>query len=240
MSVRGMVNWGDLRRLTPLSNTWGLDRGRPLDRYYIENFLERRRSDIQGRVLEIKDSNYTHGFGTGVTRADALDVDAGNSRATIIADLAKPETVPADQFDCFIFTQTLHIIYDVRAAISSAHRLLRPGGVLLCTVPSVSRVNYEDGGLESGDFWRFTGACVRRLFGEVFAPENVTVDGYGNVLTCAAFLYGLAPDELTRDELDFVDPWFPLIFCIRAVKGLNGVGRNNYPSPDEPTSPDPV
>ena len=216
------VSWGDLRRVTPLSDVWGLDRGRPLDRYYIENFLERNRRDIKGRVLEIKDPGYTHRFGSGVTQSDALDVDPANQRATIIADLTNGAGIPEDAFDCFVFTQTLHIIYDVHAALSNAYRLLKPAGVLLCTVPSVSRVNYEDGGLESGDFWRFTSAAIRRLFAECFPPGSFSVAGYGNVMTCAAFLYGLSPDELTRDELDYVDPWFPLLFCIRAVKPGHG------------------
>jgi SAM-dependent methyltransferase len=214
----GRINWGDLRRLSPFSHVWGIDRGRPLDRYYIENFLEHRRADIAGRVLEIKDPVYTDRFGTAVTRSDVLDIDPSNRRATIVADLTKGDSIPSDAFDCFVFTQTLHIIYDIRAALATVARLLKPGGVALCTLPSVSRVNYEDGGLESGDFWRFTAAAVRRLFAEFFPPEAFTIDGYGNVLTCTAFLYGVAPDELTREELDYVDPWFPLIFCVRAVK----------------------
>jgi SAM-dependent methyltransferase len=212
------VNWGELRRLTPMSNVWGLDRGRPLDRYYIENFLMRNGADISGRVLEVKDNGYTNRFGVGVAQADVLDINATNQAATIVADLTTGVGIPSDTFDCFVFTQTLHIIYDIQSVLSNAYRLLKPGGVLLCTVPSVSRVNYEDGGLENGDFWRFTGAAVRRLFGDVFSPECCRVDGFGNVLTCIAFLHGLSPDELTNEELDFVDPWFPLIFCIRAVK----------------------
>jgi SAM-dependent methyltransferase len=212
------VNWGDLRRVTPISNVWGLDRGGPLDRYYIKNFLERNRADITGHVLEVKDPWCTDTYGTGVTHVDVLDIDAANERATIVADLSTPGSVPIDAFDCFVFTQTLHIIYDIRAVLSNVYRLLKPEGVVLCTLPAVSRINYEDGGLESGDFWRFTSASVRRLFGEFFAPDSYEVAGFGNVLTCVAFLHGLSPDELTRDELDFVDPWFPLIYCVRAVK----------------------
>ena len=211
-------DWGDLRRVTPVSSVWGLDRGRPLDRYYIENFLERHRHDIHGSVLEIKDSGYTGMFGSGVTAPHVLDMDGANPNATIVADLTRADSIETNTFDCFIFTQTLHIIYDVRAALSHASRILKPGGVLLSTVPSVSRINYEDGGLESGDFWRFTQASVHRLFGEFFPAEALDIQGFGNVLTCAAFLYGLSPDELTREELDFIDPWFPLIYCIRAVK----------------------
>jgi len=220
--LHGQVKFGDLRRLTPISAVWGSDRGRPLDRYYIENFLYEHRGDITGRVLEIKDPGYTNLFGVNVDRAEVLDVDASNTRATVIGDLTKGAGIPSNAFDCFVFTQTLHIIYDVRAAVSNAVRLLKPGGVLLCTIPSVSRINYEDGGLESGDFWRFTPASARRLFEEFVPPECLEISSFGNVLACSAFLYGLAPDELTREELDYVDPWFPLIFCVRVVKPLRG------------------
>ena len=215
--VHRRVDWGDLRRLTPFSDVWGHDRGRPIDRYYIENFLEQHRGDIRGRVLEVQSGVYTHRYNSGVTQSDILDIDGSNPDATVIADLGRESSLPAETFDCFVFTQTLHIIYDVGAVLSNISRALKPGGVLLCTVPAVSRVNYENGGLESGDFWRFTGAALRRLFAQHFAG-SVAVEGYGNVMVCAAFLYGLAVEELTNEELDSVDPWFPLLFSIRAVK----------------------
>jgi SAM-dependent methyltransferase len=217
--VRPSVAFGDLRRLEPVSSVWGLDRGKPIDRHYIEAFLASHRSDIRGRVLEVKDPGYTELFGSAaVTARDVLDIDPSNQRATIVADLSRADGIASDQFDCFILTQTLHIIYDVKAALAQACRILRPGGVLLCTLPAVSRVNYEDGGLESGDYWRFTEASVRRLLAEIFPSENVDVTVRGNVLTCAAFLYGLAADELETAELEHVDRWFPLLFCVRAVK----------------------
>jgi peptidoglycan/xylan/chitin deacetylase (PgdA/CDA1 family)/GT2 family glycosyltransferase/SAM-dependent methyltransferase len=213
------LDWGDLRRLSPISPVWGLDRGKPLDRHYIEGFLERHRADIRGRVLEIKDAGYTNRFGgSQVTRSDVLDVDAGNPLATIVADVTRADAIPPDSFDCFILTQTLHIIYDVRAALGHAYRMLKPEGVLLCTLPCVSRISYEDGGLEGGDFWRFTEASVRRLFAEVFPVEAFEVVSYGNLMMCAAFLHGLAPDEVTPGELEETDPWFPLLCAVRAVK----------------------
>ena len=45
---------GTLRRTTPLSASWGYDRGTPVERYYIENFLDEHRQDICGRMLEIR------------------------------------------------------------------------------------------------------------------------------------------------------------------------------------------
>lgn len=193
-----------LRSSLPLSEVWGFDRGTPIDRYYIERFLARNRQDIVGRTLEIKSSAYTMQYGTAVTRADVLDIDASNKDATLLADLSVAEQLPAAAFDCFILTQTLQFIYDTRAAIQSAYHLLKPGGVLLATVPSVSRIDRD-----SADYWRYTAASCTRLFAERFGAENTTVKSYGNALTCIAFLAGIAHEELSHEELDKNEEPFP-------------------------------
>ena len=72
----GYVQFGSLRRLTPVSRTWGFERGGPIDRYYIERCLSAHQEDIRGAVLEIGDDRYTQEFGTGrVTRSEVLDVN---------------------------------------------------------------------------------------------------------------------------------------------------------------------
>jgi len=207
---------GTIRRTTPLSERHGYDRGTPVDRYYIERFLEEHRRDIRGRALEIKDSVYTDRFGADVDRRDVLDIDAANRRATIVGDLAAADGIAADQFDCFVLTQTLQFIYNVRAAIVHAHRVLRPHGVLLVTVPAVGRMSPED--KPSLDYWRFTATSCSSLFGEVFGAERITVRSYGNVLTAIAFLTGMAYEELSRRELDANDENFPVILGVRAIK----------------------
>ena len=212
------VDAGDLGRTQPLSPFWGLDRGLPVDRHFIEAFLDRHREDIRGTVLEIKAPGYTRLFGDDrVARSDVLDLDPDNDLATITADLADTDGVPAGIWDCFILTQTLNVIYDVRGAIASAVRVLKPGGVLLCTVTALNRISYEDRGLD-GDYWRFTEASLRELFAEVLPAEAFAVEGSGNVRTCTAFLYGLAAQELSPEELDAHDPYFPLVYSVRAVK----------------------
>src|SRR5687768_11068110 len=58
----GRVRFGSLRRLTPISRQFGLDRAereRCIDIAFIEQFLVRHRADIRGRVLEIGDNRYT-------------------------------------------------------------------------------------------------------------------------------------------------------------------------------------
>jgi SAM-dependent methyltransferase len=200
----------------PLSTEWGFDRGTPIDRYYIERFLEAHAADVRGRVLEVRSSDYTRRFDRGVVQADVLDIDAGNPNATVVADLTAADDVPAGQFDCFILTQTLQFIYDVHAAVRHAHRLLAPGGVLLVTLPVVARISPRYG--PTTEFWRFTAASCRRLFGDVFGAENVEVRTYGNVLVDMAFLQGAALEEIPPAKLDVDDPFFPLIVTVRAVR----------------------
>lgn len=207
--------FGTLRRTTPLSDNWGFDRGTPIDRYYIERFLAEHRGDIRGRVLEVKDSGYTERFGVGVAAREVLDIDPANPAATVVADLAAADAIPSDSFDCFILTQTLYFIYDTRGAIAHAHRLLRPGGVLLVTVPGTIRMDRRP----ETDYWRFTVASCRALLGEAFGAERVAVRSYGNVLACVAFLLGMAREELSASELDAYDALYPVVVTARAVKG---------------------
>lgn len=205
---------GTLRRTTPVSSGWGFERGRPVDRYYIDSFIESHRQDIHGRVLEILNTEYTDRFGSGVRQVDILDIDPANRKATIVADLAAADSIPSNSFDCFILTQTLQLIYDIRSAVAHAHRILRAGGVLLVTVPSVSRLAGEG----YIDYWRFTPDSCTRLFGEIFGAKQVTVHTYGNVLTATAFLQGMAAEELTQGELDTRDDRYPVLLAVRAVK----------------------
>jgi hypothetical protein len=49
-----LPRWGNLRRTAPFSATFGFDRGTPIDRYYLERFLNSHRALITGRVLEVQ------------------------------------------------------------------------------------------------------------------------------------------------------------------------------------------
>jgi SAM-dependent methyltransferase len=216
--VPGAVQFGDFRRVTPISRAFGYERGQPVDRYYIEQFLETYAADIQGRVLEVGDDRYTRQFGgERVMQADVVNLSAENSRPTIIADLARSNDLPTGAFDCFIFTQTLQFIYDVIGAAATLHRVLKPGGVLLASFPVLSQICRYDMD-RWGDYWRFTPASVRRLLAEVFDPEQVQVQAYGNVLGALCFLHGLCAQDMTPEELHFHDPDYAIVITARAVK----------------------
>jgi SAM-dependent methyltransferase len=211
---------GAFRGTGPVSDQWGFDRGTPVDRRYIEAFLDHNRDAITGRALEIQDRTYCTRFGTDLVQSDILDIDPGNSRATLIADLADAGHVASNSYDCAIVTQTLHLIPDTRAAIRHLHRVLAPGGTLLATLPAVSRISRSVG--VDGDYWRFTVASARWLLGDVFSDAEMIVGSRGNVLGAIAFLAGLAAEELDPADLDADDPLFPVVITVRATKHAGG------------------
>ncbi len=215
----GTVEFGNLRRVTPISLTFGIDRGLPIDRYYIERFLLARAADIEGHVLEIGDDSYTRKFGGDrVTKSDVLHVVEGNPLATIVADLTRADHIASNTFDCIILTQTLQMIYDVHAALRHLHRILKPRGVLLVTSHGISKIGRHEGRDAWGEHWHFTTQSIRRLFLESFPEAALEVEAHGNVLAAVAFLHGLATEELNADELDYRDPDYEVLITVRALK----------------------
>lgn len=206
----GWVRFGSLRRARPVSTNWGFDRGGPVDRWYIEHFLQAHRADIQGRVLEVGADRYASRYGGDqIASLDLLDVDAANREASIIADLSAPDTLPDAAYDCVIVTQTLHLIFDVSSAVRGVVRMLAPGGVALITVPGITPIEPPASGATW--HWSLTTLSLAELLRTCAGHCEPRVDAYGNVLSATAFLFGLGAPELTRDELEYRDPAYPVI-----------------------------
>jgi SAM-dependent methyltransferase len=213
----GALDWGDLRRMDPVSDRWGYDRGLPVDRYYIEGFLARHAADIRGRVLEIGDASYTHRFGgSRVTKADVLHIDPDAPEVTFVGDLADGSMLPDAAFDCIVLTQTLHLIFDHVAALRTLERILVPGGVLLLTVPGISNIATD----EWGATWHysFTHHALREACDGVFGAGHAAIESHGNVLSAVAFLHGLGHQELTPAELDEQHVEYSIVNAARVVK----------------------
>jgi glycosyltransferase involved in cell wall biosynthesis len=212
----GKVDLGDFAHLTPFSTEFGYDRGGPVDRYYIESFLQEAATSIRGRVLEIGDNEYTLQFGQAITQSDILHVDASNPHATFIGDLSHAPHLPDNEFDCIVLTQTLHLIYDYQQALATCYRILKPGGTLLLTVPGITPIDH--GEWKKTWYWSFTDSALHRLLAETFPIETTEVQSFGNVFIASAFLYGLGRSEVTKEQLDFYDPQFQVINAVKAVK----------------------
>jgi SAM-dependent methyltransferase len=204
--------------IEPVSRRFGLDRGQPIDRRYIESFLAEHADKVRGHVLEIGDDAYSRKFGSDrIVHQDILHVVQGYPGATIVADLAHAPHIPSESFDCIILTQTLHYIFDIHAAVATLERILKPGGALLLTVPGISQTCRDQADPES-DCWRFTASSVRKVLAGHFHCAGLFVCTYGNVLAAASFLYGKSARELAKHELDHHDPDYPVTIAAVAVK----------------------
>jgi glycosyltransferase involved in cell wall biosynthesis len=213
----GQVSLGDFAGTNPFSRDFGYDRGGPIDRFYIERFLEREEEAIAGRVLEIGDNEYTLRFGRGsVTQSDILHVDESNPRATFIADISHAPHIPDNTFDCLLLTQTLHLVYDFMGALKTCHRILKPGGSLLMTVPGITPIDH--GEWKDIWYWSFTDKAMKRMMAETFPEGQVQISTYGNVFAASAFLYGMGLPEVPIEKLEVTDPQFQVTVAVKAVK----------------------
>jgi glycosyltransferase involved in cell wall biosynthesis len=203
---RRSVRYGSFRRLTPIAGNWGLDRGQPVDRHYIEGWISQHQDKIRGRVLEVQKPDYARAHPDGVTEVDILDIDAENPLATVIADLRVPGSLPSGRFDCAIVTQTLQFVDDLEVAVANLWSSLAPGGSLLITMPTTSKLEETLAGVE---YWRVTPLGLQTVMERACPGGEVETAGYGNILVSTAFLYGLVTDDLRPHELDHYDPIFP-------------------------------
>jgi SAM-dependent methyltransferase len=213
----GSVAFGDFDRTSPFSTEFGYDRGGPVDRYYIENFLQKESGSIRGRVMEIGDNAYTMQFGgEKVTKSDILHVNDTNPQATLIGDISHAPQISDNTFECIVLTQTLHLIYDFKGALETCHRILKPGGTLLLTVPGITPIDH--GEWKETWYWSFTDKAMLRLMKEAFVQGQVEVNTFGNVFVATAFLYGMGLPEVPKEKLNNHDQHFQVIITVKAIK----------------------
>jgi len=208
-------SFGALRRIEPFARDFGFSRGKPIDRFYIENFLKAHSASITGEVLEIGDDQYTRMFGHNLSRSCILNADCDSSDS-LNGDLSSIQTIEPliGKFDCVIATQVLNFIFDVDAAIANLHLLLRPGGVVLATVAGLVQISRFDAD-RWGDYWRFNDRSISSLFSPVFGDEQVKILRYGNVLAAMGVLQGLCSEDFTERELVHVDNDYQVLIGVR-------------------------
>jgi hypothetical protein len=214
---RGTVRFGSFRRLTPISPIFAIDRGLPIERYYIEKFLDARREDVRGVAMEFGDTFYLDKFGDDrVTTKEVFSYVEADG-ATVVGDLTGDVAPTVPPLDCIVCTQTIQMIYDIELSVRRLSAMLKPGGVLLLTTHGTSKVGRHldtDGWAE---YWHLTQQAVRTLFERNF-EGTFEVEAYGNVLAATSALHGLSASELTPAELDFKDRDFDVIIGARAVR----------------------
>ncbi len=198
----------------PISTKYGFDRGLPIDRFYIEEFLKSNSARIQGACLEVVDSTYTIKFGAErITKSDTIDIFK-TQRANIHGDLRNLSMVIADNtYDTIILTQTLNVIDDYESAIAECVRILKLGGTLLVTLPTISpswspKIN----------LWRFSERSAKYIFERFFDPKKLRVTSFGNKVAAESFWLGMSVEDLIPEETTNKDITYPVTIGIVAIK----------------------
>lgn len=216
-TIKSVFFYKLMKNVNPISDYYGFDRGTPIDRFYIENFLKENQKDIKDVCLELLNDNYIKTFGgKNVTKGDILDIEETNKNATIIDDLRHLKKITDNTYDCIILTQVFQFIDDVPSAISECYRVLKKEGVLLATLPAMSRIDCISG--TNGDYWRFTEAGARYLFEKHFSKEQLITSTHGNVRSGMYFYAGFSQEDVSTKILTQDDKNFPLIVTVKATK----------------------
>ena len=112
--------------------------------------------------------------------------------------------------------QTLQYVRRPADVLRNVWRALAPGGSLLLSAPSISRVDLMCG--PTGDRWRFTESGVNTLFVEHLDVAPSAIKSFGSLATAGGFLAGVPAERLVRGALDWHDPLFPIVVCARVDK----------------------
>jgi hypothetical protein len=212
---RSYSSWLNMNK--PFSKVFGFDRGCPIDRKFIDDFLLYNSQIIKGSLLEIGDDQYTIKYGSDLQRVVVLAGKGSRKESISFAgDLTNPNSLLSlGRFNCVIATNVLNFIFDFDSAVHGLSTLVNTkSGTVLATVAGgvsqVSRYDYE----RWGDYWRFSDMSIRKIFQKYF--NNVEVQTFGNAPLAAAFIMGLAKEEIPSHLFKIHDPDYQILITIKA------------------------
>jgi SAM-dependent methyltransferase len=199
----------DISQLSPAEITsWpGAERRYPpkSDRHYLvlaalanqirEEAGKRLAGRDDARVLDIGcgEKPYLPFFSSFASDYVGVDVAEG-PRVDIVAP-AEELPFPDGSFDLVLCTQALEHVAEPGAVLSEIHRVLRPGGTALVSVPSVFLYHPDPPGSDQ-DYWRWTHSGLRRSVAAAGAWSAVEVRSQGEVVACLGLIVAQFVDEL--------------------------------------------
>lgn len=202
----------------PVSRQFGTERGTPVDRYYIEKFLEEHKQLVKGEVLEIEDNTYSLKYGEErLTRSIVMDVGSDEEGVTFNGNLETGEGIRDEVADCFILTQTLMYLFDLKSAAHNISRLLKKRGAALITCSGISQ-NSRRCMDDYGCCFNFNADALRKMFESEPDLDVVETGSYGNVKTVMAHLGGLCREDLEVRDFEANDKYYPLIVYVVVKK----------------------
>jgi glycosyltransferase involved in cell wall biosynthesis/SAM-dependent methyltransferase len=181
-----------------------LSRHFPIDRYHIDRFFARYAEDLRGRVLEAGGDGFTDRY------------RGHNHPLAIEKRWTHPERWEPDTFDCVILPHCLQTLLDVKTYVEEIHRILKPGGVVLVTLPGILVKSDPEWGAKW--IWSFTPLSAQKMFETVFGEGHVVSLAFGNVPALISLSNELSRQVLEEREIDLYEAGYEVLITIRAVK----------------------
>jgi SAM-dependent methyltransferase len=205
------LDWGDFKRQFPICHKFGFTRGTPVDRYYLNQFVNKIREQVVGSVLEIggvqlNKEIYQFSYATEYQTLDLVFTPG----VTVVGDVHDSTIIVPESLDTILLFNVLEHCHNPWVVVQNIYSWLRVGGKCFCMVPSAQRLHSIP-----KDYWRPLPDGMKQLF-QGFSEYNLHI--YGNPLTVLASFMGVAAEELSPQDLDSFHPDYPVSTCITAMK----------------------
>ena len=209
--------------LRSISASSGFDRGTPIDRKLISDFLKKEVSLLESRftnsaecnVLEVGEIKYAKEFFPKANLSALLPpVELFQQERffanTIFVDLDIQHAEFEFKYDVIIATHVLNFLQNPVAAVQNIQKLLEFGGCALVTVASTHPIsNYDES--RWGDYLRYMPQGFLKLIGEVVDCEIQSFSVLGNTGLVIARHMGLSAEEMKQELFENHDYHDPLV-----------------------------
>ena len=136
LTIKQSKNYSKIKRV---SKKFGFDRGLPIDRFYIDKYLDKNLSkSTYQNGLEVGGVQYLEKFKvakkTALLHPEYL-ISEGHGDQALVVDLNKKfKNIGDEKFDLIIATNVLTFVEEPHLALNTFQELLVPGGLLIISV----------------------------------------------------------------------------------------------------------
>ena len=209
----------------PLTRNFGIKRGTPIDRYFInkkiEDFLESlRQKDKKYRVLEIGGLDYLEKNSDFYESFELVMTNSNKKKSNIICkdlnEIYKGEFDKIKKFDFIICTQVLNFVKNDLNALKVMYELLKNDGLIIGSVTGMisplSLYDYKRWGAYRG----YTDQGLRSIFEK--ANFSTKIETHGNFELGYEILNGSVVEDIKKEVLEVKDPLFQITHTFSASK----------------------
>lgn len=204
-------------KILPIGAPWGRE---AIERVEIDHWLTKVANGTKGPTcLEWRTILYAHRFFPRCSILYEFLFDSNTSKWSIdhknkkiVGDVSFMKHVSSDVFDTIIATQVFEHVKRPEEAIKELHRILKPGGHLIWTVPSFSVLHGAP-----FDFYRYTGPGVKHLF-DIAGFKIHDMAHAGDLFFTLTALMGYGPGDLLAEDFGKSDELFATQIHVHAIK----------------------